>query len=768
VAILFVLPLSTLSYGEEDESTSLAGKTVFDYLKTLASKTGFKEYDGNPVITGDEGQWDAGALGSMSVLRVDDVFHVYYEAWGVRSEKEWDASEYESLQVGHATSKDGVHWTKDPQNPVLPQGAEGEWDATGVWDPYVIYEGGLYKMWYGGGGGREPNFGWAYAISKDGTHFEKKGLIGKGNLSGVEDCHVVRDTDSGLYYMYYWYGWHEPNALYCVTSPTETGFDFGKAVNVKIEGDDSFMCKFGHVLKDEDGWHMFYSNFVQPHCPNSTVRYATSEDGIHWQARNKRLIKGHDADVLRVADDLYLMVYSPQNHFDAKDCDIRLAVYNGRLPDLISKTAEVKVEDPTSLVGKTLTASLGDDEPHTLAFREDGEVVISEVGEEDEAFNAYYEQDGENVHILGEGLKLKGTYDGKTLKFGGEDESMSLVGKTLTTRVGEDEPTTWAFRENGAVTVSGGEAGEGLDAYYKQDGQKVYIEVAGFELEATYDGEKLEFKDEESTSREDESMSLETELVPSPARYSVLLPPGYVSGDGTYPLLFWLHGGSGHDGFLEGTARIFKRMWAEGALSELVVVIPHAARYPANYLDFQDGSQRWESFITRELLDHVRDKYRVSKDRSGTFIGGISMGGYGSLKMGLKHLDTFGAIVAFEPMIEPTFESEEGNPVDKAFWAANNPATIVRDNADAVRSSGIKIYIEVGSEDVFEFHRGTSFLHRVLYEREIRHEYRYVYGADHVGATLPGRYRDGLAFLNRVINPPPPDPAAENFRRLVR
>jgi predicted GH43/DUF377 family glycosyl hydrolase len=406
----------------------LAG--VLDALKTtaldeagvraLAVKDGWNVFEGNPVVDcGENGTWDAGALGSMTILRADDVYHMYYESWGVRSEKEWDASEYESLQIGHAVSLDGVTWVKDPANPVLRRGAKGEWDDTGVWDPYVIYEDGLFHMWYGGGGGRKPNYGWAYAVSKDGSHFEKKGLIGKGNQSGVEDCHVVHDPDSGLYYMYYWYGWDEPNALYLAISSTPTGFDFGKSKNIRIEGDGSFMCKFGHVLKDKDGWHMFYSNFVQPHCPNSIVRYANSKDGIHWQARNKRLVKGHDADVLRVADDLYLMVYSPQNHFDRKDCDIRLAIYNGRLPDLISTTSCVKEkeEDPMSLVGKTLKARLEDDPPATWTFREDGEVIITEEDEEDEAFNAYYEQDGENVVILGEGLKLKATYDGESLTF---------------------------------------------------------------------------------------------------------------------------------------------------------------------------------------------------------------------------------------------------------------------------------------------------------------------------------------------------------------
>jgi len=363
-----------------------------------------------------------------------------------------------------------------------------------------------------------------------------------------------------------------------------------------------------------------------------------------------------------------------------------------------------------------------------------------------------------------------------------QDESMSLVGKTLTAKMGDDEATTWSFSKNGKAIVTGGEAGEGMEAYYKQDGPNVHIQVAGIELEATYDGKTLEFTEAESEilSENIHSATLKTKLVPSPARYTVLLPPGYASSDKSYPLLFWLHGGSGDDGFLQGTARLFEKMFKDGTLSELVVVTPDAAPYPASYMDFRDGSQRWESFITAELLNHLRAKYRVSKEPSGTFISGISMGGFGSLMMGLKHLDTFGAVVAYEPMIEPAYNWKDGrredestrrlfgSPIDKAYWAANNPAAIVRDNADAVRASGIKIYIEVGSEDVFEFHRGTNFLHQALYERNIRHEYRYVYGADHVGASLAGRYCDGLAFLNRVINPPPLDPEVENFRRLVR
>lgn len=391
---------------------------VVEGLKKIASTEGFKPYKGNPVISvGPEGSWDAGAIGSMTVLLVEDVFHLYYESWGDRSEKEWDAAEYESLQIGHATSKDGIHWTKDPNNPVIHKGGEGEFDRTGVWDPFVLFKDGLFRMWYGGGGGSEPNFGWAYAYSGDGSDFNKRGLIGIGNQSGVEDCHVVFDEESGRYYMYYWHGWDEPEALFLVTSESETDFDFNEAVNIRIEGDDSYMCKFGHVLKDKDGWHMFYSNFVQPHCPNSITRYAYSRDGIHWEARNNRLLKGHDSEVLRVTDNLYLMFYSPQNGFDRVGCDIRLAVYHGSLTELESKPLFIPEEKPTSLVGKSLVVHLGEDPPLILNFKTDGEVVLSEEGNEEDpwTFNAYFIQEDREVHIMGENIDIQGIFDGENL-----------------------------------------------------------------------------------------------------------------------------------------------------------------------------------------------------------------------------------------------------------------------------------------------------------------------------------------------------------------
>ena len=132
--VLCILVSSLLnSCGDETAHFVQRNPEAENALSQIASTEGFKPFKGNPVLTIDpEGAFDAGALGSMTVLFVDSLFHIYYEAWGVRSVKTWDAAEYETLQIGHATSKNGILWTKDPENPVLKQGGKGEWDETGV------------------------------------------------------------------------------------------------------------------------------------------------------------------------------------------------------------------------------------------------------------------------------------------------------------------------------------------------------------------------------------------------------------------------------------------------------------------------------------------------------------------------------------------------------------------------------------------------------------------------------------------------------------
>ena len=304
----------------------------FEQLRNLADTEHFAVYTNNPVLApGPAGSWDAGALGSMTVLKVGEVFQLYYEAWGVRGQMSED---YNSLQIGHATSKDGLHWTKDPANPVLPKGNNGDWDSDGTWDPFVLCEDGVFKMWYGGG--MDQHCDWGYAVSADGVNFQKKGKISK--LGNVEDDHIVHDKATGHYFMYYWDRKFEPSGLFRAESPNETDFNFAHAEPIRIEGlDAQTMFKFTHVIQNDGQWEMFFSKFVRPGCKGSSTGFATSPDGLHWTEKDTNLLAGIDGEVLDVADNLWMMFYGRDGYFDQAGQDIHIALYKGKLADLAGK-----------------------------------------------------------------------------------------------------------------------------------------------------------------------------------------------------------------------------------------------------------------------------------------------------------------------------------------------------------------------------------------------------------------------------------------------
>ena len=148
---------------------------------------------------------------------------------------------------------------------------------------------------------------------------------------------------------------------------------------------------------------------------------------------------------------------------------------------------------------------------------------------------------------------------------------------------------------------------------------------------------------------------------------------------------------------------------------------------------------------------------------------GISMGGYGSLKIAFKHPHRFRAIAPMEPAIEPSLqrlpyrgrntwyrmpdieEMHWGSPLDESAWLADNPATVADKNADTIRESGLEIYLEVGDKDYINLHDGAEFMHRVLWDRDIRHEYHLVRWADHVGESMARRIMEAHRFLAAAL-----------------
>ena len=253
----------------------------------------------------------------------------------------------------------------------------------------------------------------------------------------------------------------------------------------------------------------------------------------------------------------------------------------------------------------------------------------------------------------------------------------------------------------------------------------------------------------------------ETALVPSPLEYSVLRPDTDAEA---LPVLLFLHGGGGNRRWLASNRGLFERAWRQGILPPLVVATPSSTPM-SYYMDFHDGSERWTTFLAGEFPRLIAERHGGDAQRLA--IAGYSMGGVGALRVSFKNPEAFVAAVGMAAGIEPALDFDAlpawyegwkpprlgtrfGTPVDRTFWAANNPASIAAADPDRLRASGLSILIECGAEDQFHNHIGNEFLHRVLTEHQVPHEYRLVLGEAHV-PVAPERVLAAFEFIGRAL-----------------
>lgn len=278
------------------------------------------------------------------------------------------------------------------------------------------------------------------------------------------------------------------------------------------------------------------------------------------------------------------------------------------------------------------------------------------------------------------------------------------------------------------------------------------------------------------------NIKIETTLVPSPATIDILLPPDYENLTSPIPLFIWLHGGTSGKGVLENSIRKHvEKAWAHKDLVPCVIAAPVTGA--SFFIDWHDGTNQWDTFITGEMIDYLRDNFNVIQDRSGTVIGGSSFGGQGTLRIAFRHPDMFAAAVSMAPGFPPVLKLEDwdisyfgeeimaeqgsrfGNPVDRKFWRNTHPPTMVIDNPEKIRDSGLQLLIEVGDEDANGNFRSVELLHRLLFDAAIEHDYHLHRGAAHVGRSKDWRFPEVFRFISRSLNQDGiSDPAAVRHR----
>ncbi len=135
-------------------------------------------------------------------------------------------------------------------------------------------------------------------------------------------------------------------------------------------------------------------------------------------------------------------------------------------------------------------------------------------------------------------------------------------------------------------------------------------------------------------------------------KLAVYLPPSYATGADRFPVVYLL---SGFMGF--GTMYLAPQAWGysmdqrcdrlirEGRMRECIVVMPDCfTKYGGSQYVNSAAQGPYEDYLTAEIVPHVDRSYRTKADRRHRAVMGKSSGGFGALRLGLRHPSLFSAV----------------------------------------------------------------------------------------------------------------------------
>lgn len=199
-------------------------------------------------------------------------------------------------------------------------------------------------------------------------------------------------------------------------------------------------------------------------------------------------------------------------------------------------------------------------------------------------------------------------------------------------------------------------------------------------------------------------------------------------------VLFLLHGytGTAADWIKDTT------LYSLASQYNLALVCPSGEN--SFYLDGTATGRQYETFVGRELVEYVRKTFGLSDRREDTFIGGISMGGFGAIHTGFAYPETFSKIVSLSAALivhkVAAMKPEDSNldgvanydyyrlmfgDPEKLLESRNNPEVLVR---ELMQKGGPlpQLYLAIGTEDFL--YQDNQVFRRFLEEQGFPFTYR--------------------------------------------
>lgn len=190
-------------------------------------------------------------------------------------------------------------------------------------------------------------------------------------------------------------------------------------------------------------------------------------------------------------------------------------------------------------------------------------------------------------------------------------------------------------------------------------------------------------------------LTVHSDLMNTNVKYSIYLPESY-DGKKKYPVLYMLHGyGGNNNDWLQdntgsiwaggGTMPAYAREYAQKTGKELIIVAPDGGNN--FYCDGFNGGPKYMSFFFEEFIPYIESTYAIKAEKKSRAIGGLSMGGYGSLYYGTLHPEMFCYVYACSAAIN-------------VGVSAPDPAQLIAKTVGAGKIDQMPGFtLEIGTED---------------------------------------------------------------------
>lgn len=204
------------------------------------------------------------------------------------------------------------------------------------------------------------------------------------------------------------------------------------------------------------------------------------------------------------------------------------------------------------------------------------------------------------------------------------------------------------------------------------------------------------------------------------------------------PVLYLLHGAGGH----AKTWITIKPELPQIADEKGIIIVCPDGKNSWYWDSPKNPAYRYETFVTKELVNYIDSRYKTIADRKGRAITGLSMGGHGAMWSAIRHKELYGAVgttsggMDIRPFPKSWEMSKQlGELADnQKVWDEHTVMTQI----DKLQKGDLAIIVDCGEADFFL--EVNKQLHARLLEK----------GIDHDFITRPGAHN--AAYWNNSID----------------